>query len=382
MFATTLFMRTEWGKNNIQLLTFSWLLLPQLMITWMIAVTEGATSIYYAGLTIAVFGSATALPFSLWQNFALGVTTYLLYVAACAFHPETVALHGPFVVNSFLLLFTAIASAVSAYFNEHGRILLFRLKNEVAEKNFQLEQTNRNLAQIKGQMLQQDKMAAIGTLASGLLHEVNNPVNYALMAVSLAQEEHAAKASPTLSECLSDAHEGLQRIHHIVTDLKTFAYRPREAEANMNAFPLERAIDSALRLVVHETKAVTITRNLPEDTLVHGDEGAIIGVLINLLGNSAMALQSANSDQATIKISAYWQDERLRVTVEDNGPGIPADDIGQVFDPFYTTREVGKGLGLGLSISYTVIQRHGGTLTAESSPGEWTRMSFDLPRPN
>ena len=223
-------------------------------------------------------------------------------------------------------------------------------------------------------------MAAIGTLASGLLHEVNNPVNYAMMAVSLAQEEQAAKQNETLSECLSDAREGLQRIQHIVTDLKTFAYRPREAEANMTAFPLERAINSALRLVVHETKAIAITRDLPGDSLVYGDEGAIVGVLINLLNNAAMAMHSANIERPAIAITANWHGERLHVTIEDNGPGIPPEHIGRVFEPFYTTREIGKGLGLGLSISYSVIQRHGGTLTAESTPGEWARMSFDLPR--
>jgi two-component system sensor histidine kinase PhcS len=380
MFATTLVMKTEWGKTQIQWLTFCWLLMPQIMITWMIAVTEGANSIYDAGLYIAVFGSAIALPFSLWQNLTLGGLTYLLYVAACAFHLGSFGLHGPFVVNSFLLLFVAMASAVGTFYNERARLLLFRLKAEVAEKNTQLEETNKNLTNIKGQMLQQEKMAAIGTLSAGLLHEVNNPVNYCLMAIDVALEEPAAKTNASLNECLVDAKQGMQRIQHIVSDLKTFAYRKGEALADGAVFLLEKAVNSAIRLVGHETKGVAITRDLPADTLVRGDEAAIIGVLVNLLSNAALAMRAKNCLAPAIHLSAVWEEGRLCVTVQDNGPGIRPENLARVFEPFFTTREIGQGLGLGLSISYSVIEQHGGVLRAESAVGEWTKMIFDLPR--
>lgn len=380
MFSSTVIMKTDWGKNKIQWLTFAWLLMPQIMITWMIAVTEGANSIYDAGLYIAVFGSAIALPFSLWQNLTLGGLTYLLYIAACSFHPASFGLHGAFVVNSFLLMFGAIASAVCTFYNERARLLLFRLKAEVTEKNTQLEETNKNLANIKGLMLQQEKMAAIGTLSAGLLHEVNNPVNYCLMAVEVALEDPAAKSSASLKECLVDAKQGMQRIQHIVSDLKTFAYRKQDSSADREVFLLERAVDSALRLVSHETKGIAITRGMPADTLVRGDEAAIIGVLINLFSNAALAMRTAKCAAPAIHLAAVWEGERLFVSVQDNGPGIPPENLSRVFEPFFTTREIGQGLGLGLSISYSVIEQHGGVLHAESVVGEWTKMIFDLPR--
>jgi two-component system sensor histidine kinase PhcS len=380
IFCIILLMRTDWGQEKAHWLTFIWLFLPQIMISWMIAKTEGAISMYSVGLHLAIYASGIALPFSLWQNIFLGGLSYLFYLAACALHPESFTLGGPFMVNSLFLMFAITVSAVCTVFNERARFMLFRLKTEVAQKNVQLEEINRNLAQIKGQMLQQEKMAAVGTLAAGLLHEVNNPVNFCMMAIEVALEEPAAKANATLNECLVDAKQGMKRVQHIVSDLKTFAYRKPGATSPAADFLFEKALDTAVRLTGHELKGMSITRDLPADTLVRGDEAAIIGVLINLLSNAAIAMRAANRQDCTIHVSAVWESSRLHVKVRDNGPGISPENLSRVFEPFFTTREVGQGLGLGLSISYSVIEQHGGTLIAESSAGEWTQMGFDLPR--
>ncbi|MFA9217971.1 MAG: sensor histidine kinase, partial [Sphingomonadaceae bacterium] len=377
-------MRSDAGQRNIQWLTFTWLLLPQAMIAWMIGMTEGATSIYYAGLTLAIYSSGIVLAFGLWQNLVFGGVSYLLYVAACMQHPDSFGLHGPFVVNSLFLVMSATVSAVFTVYNERARLLLFELKAQVAHKNRQLELTNANLAEIKGQMLQQEKMAALGTLAAGLMHEVNNPVNFCLMAIELAAEEPEARSNPLLGECLADAKQGMQRVQHIVADLKTFAYRKGGTDLLGQHFLFERALGSAIRLIGHELKDVKVERELPPDTLVRGDEAAIIGVLINLFSNAVMAMRKAGKRPHQLAISAAWRgdekQQRLHVTVRDNGPGIAPENLARVFEPFFTTREVGQGLGLGLSISYRVVERHGGLLMAESAVGEWTKMIFDLPR--
>ncbi|MYN03867.1 two-component sensor histidine kinase [Pseudoduganella sp. DS3] len=373
-------MRQPWGQRHVEALSFTWLMLPQAMIAWMIAVTEGAQSIYYAGLNLAVFASAIAFAFRMWQNLALGLLTYLLYAAACYSHAGQAAMDSAFAVNSLLLAFSATASAVCTYYNEQARFNLFQLKAELADKNRQLEANNRSLAEIKGQMLQQEKMAALGTLAAGLLHEVNNPVNFCMMAIDVAMEEPAAKGSEVLKECLVDAKQGMQRVQYIVSDLKTFAYRKSGSEHESAQFLFERALESSVRLVGHEIKGVKVQRHLQPDTLVRGDEAAIIGVLINLLSNAALAMRKGATTAPTIDIYAEARGERLKITVRDNGPGIARENIGRVFEPFFTTREVGQGLGLGLSICYSVIQRHGGLLAVESVPGEWTQFTFDLPR--
>jgi two-component system sensor histidine kinase PhcS len=145
-------------------------------------------------------------------------------------------------------------------------------------------------------------------------------------------------------------------------------------------FLFEKALDSSSRLSAHELRGVSVTRELPADTLVLGDEAAIIGVLINLFSNAALAMQKAGTASRQIHVTVQWRDERLHVNVRDNGPGIAPENLARVFEPFFTTREVGQGLGLGLSISYAVVERHGGTLFAESELGKWTAFNFDLPR--
>ena len=372
---------TPWGRRLSPWLTLSWLLLPQIMISWMIWQTDGVLSPYYMGLNLAIFASGIALPFGLWQNLVFGLLSCLLYLLACLLPPHGAVPTGTMTVNVLLLLFAAAASAVYTFFNERVRFMLFRLKTEVSEKNAQLEETNSKLLDIKGQLLQQEKMAAVGTLAAGLLHEVNNPVNFCLMAIEVALEEPVTKTEPTLQECLVDARQGMQRIQHIVSDLKTFAYRKPGAEAEAGTpFLFEKALDSAIRLIAHELRGVAVTRELPADTLVLGDEAAIIGVLINLLSNSVLAMRNAGTAGPTIHISVKWSEQRLHVTVRDNGPGIADAHLARVFEPFFTTRDVGQGLGLGLSISYAVIERHGGLLYAESELGSWASFSFDLSR--
>ena len=371
---------TELGKRQVQVITFLWLLLPQAMISWMIYVTQGEASLFYAGLMLTIFAVGILFPSGYWQTLAFGLATVWLYYIACAAHPGGIQDPSKFQFQLILIFFCALASSIYTYFNEKGRFQLFRLKDELAYKNDQLARTNESLAQIKGQLLQQEKMAAIGTLSAGLLHEVNNPVNFCLMAIEIAMEEPEAKDSPSLQECLVDVKQGMQRIQHIVSDLKTFAYRKPGAAADDVPFLFEKALDSSTRLSAHELRGVRVTRELPGDTLVLGDEAAIIGVLINLFSNAALAMHKAGTVSPQIHVTAQWRDKRLHVNVRDNGPGIAPENLARVFEPFFTTREVGQGLGLGLSISYAVVERHGGTLFAESELGKWTAFNFDLPR--
>ncbi|WP_347327483.1 two-component system sensor histidine kinase PhcS [Ralstonia pseudosolanacearum] len=380
MLTVMLGLPTRWDRPRVQALTLLWLVLPQLMIVWMIWYTDGAESLYYAGLNLAIFAVGIVMPLGFLQTVLFGAFTYIIWVIACVMHAGGIQSRGTFIVHSLFILFSVVASAVYTYFNELGRFQLFQLKEELAEKNEQLEAINHSLTEIKGQLLQQEKMVAIGTLSAGLLHEINNPVNFCLMAIAVAQEDSTAKASPMLLECLADAKEGMQRVQHIVSDLKTFAYRSPEKGVADTPFLAEKAIDSAIRLTSHELRGVEVNRQLPPDTLVRGDEAAIIGVLINLLSNAALAMHKAQREHPCIDISAEWHNGRLYVVVKDNGPGIAEKNLSRVFEPFFTTREVGKGLGLGLSISYSVIQHHGGTLSVASLEGEWARFTFDLPR--
>jgi two-component system, sensor histidine kinase PhcS len=371
---------TRYGRRYVHLITFAWLTFPQLMIAWMIHVTQGEGSLFYAGIILTIFAVGTLFPLGYLYTLGFGLFTLGAYYVACITRPGGIGDAGTFIFHTTIIAFSVAGSTVYTFYNERGRRQLHALKEEVARKNRELEANNRSLAEIKGQMLQQEKMAALGTLAAGLLHEVNNPVNFCMMAIDIALEEPEAKANEVLKECLVDAKQGMQRVQYIVSDLKTFAYRKSGTDHESAQFLFERALESAVRLVGHEIKGIAVQRHLQPDTLVRGDEAAVIGVLINLLSNAALAMRKGATAAPAIDVYAEARGDRLQITVQDNGPGIAAENIGRVFEPFFTTREVGQGLGLGLSICYSVIQRHGGLLAVESVPGEWTRFTFDLPR--
>lgn len=365
------------GLRWVRPLTLIWLALPQVMIAWMIWFTDGMASIYFVGLHLALYATGIILPIAFFENLAFGLLTYLLYLLACYFHPSGIEDISRFTGASLFILFSATVSSFCTYFNERGRMNLFHLQRQVAEKNSALQLTNETLAQVKGQLVQQEKMAALGTLSAGLLHEVNNPVNYSLMALNMALMEPETEKNPNLKESLTDAKEGMQRVQNIVTDLKTFAYQ-KPGENQNRIFLLEKSVYSAIRLTGFELKGVEIAVDLPQDTHVLGDEPALIGVLINLLGNAGQALNTSKRERPRIDLKAKRVGDRLHAHIRDNGAGIKQENLSRVFEPFFTTRDVGKGLGLGLSMSYSIIQRHGGTLDVTSEEGQWTEFSFDL----
>ena len=368
------------GQPYVRSLTFLWLALPQVMIGWMIAATDGAASIYFVGLQLAFFAGGVIVPVNHLEGLGFGLFTCLVYSFACLFYPGGIEDVGVFTTNMLFLAFAGIISAGAAYFTELARRRLFALQAQMEEQNIVLQKTNASLAEVKGQLIQREKMAALGTLSAGLLHEVNNPVNYSLMAINMALMDPVAGQSADLKESLTDAREGMQRIQGIVSDLKTFAYQKPGVDSE-RIFLLEKAIQSALRLTSFDLKSIKVAVTLPQDTHVLGDEPAIIGVLINLLSNAAQALSGAGREQPNISIHGAHHEGRFCLSVRDNGSGIAPENIGRVLEPFFTTRDVGAGLGLGLSISYGIIQRHGGMLAVTSEFGAWTEFSFDLAVP-
>lgn len=380
IFSILAVLYTAFGRRHVRVLTMAWLLLPQFMIAWMIQDTDGANSIYFVGLHLAMYAVGIILPISLLEGIGFGVLTLVLYIAACVYHGHGDGDHARLYTNSLFIFFSATASAVCTWFNEKARTRLFALQHAVSLNNAQLKITNRTLTEVKGQLVQREKMAAIGTLSAGLMHEINNPVNYSLMAINVGLGMPVAKADPLLKEILTDAHEGMTRIQNIVSDLKTFAYQ-KPGQEGERAFLLEIAVQSAVRLASFDLKGIEVSVDIPQDTHVMGDESAIIGVLINLLSNAAHAVHGAMRQHAHIEVRVQPIDQRMNVSIRDNGLGISPEVISRVFEPFFTTRQVGNGLGLGLSMSYAIVQRHGGTLTVASEEGAWTEFCFDLARP-
>ncbi|MCB9893918.1 MAG: response regulator [Planctomycetes bacterium] len=251
------------------------------------------------------------------------------------------------------------------------------LEDNLRSTNKQLEHTIRTLRETEAQLIQSEKVNALGTLSAGLLHEINNPLNFTLTAVQVAKGD-IDENDANMREMLEDIEQGMQRIRDIVSDLRSFAY-PERAD-NQSRFAFRKALEVALRLCAHELKDCKVELEVQPDLELAGAENQIVQVLINLLTNAAKATQRTSAHRPReIKLSACDRNGSVHISLRDNGIGISKEALRKVFDPFYTTGEPGQGMGLGLSICHTIIKSHGGTIEVNSSEGHWTEVSVDLP---
>ncbi len=259
-----------------------------------------------------------------------------------------------------------------------------KLENELKAQNQQLTDALANLKEAESQLIHSAKLSAIGSLVAGLLHEVNNPLNYVIAAVQLLGKEEDIIENAELNELTTDIRDGVDRIKLIVKDLHAFAY-PSELKKG-ESFVLASAINSALRFTSTTLEKVRIDNKIDQSLLVKGSKSHIVQVLINLLSNAGAALNGSDNDRielsARISESKDKNDDKAQqkviVEIRDNGHGIAQAELARIFEPFYTNKEVGKGLGMGLSISNTIIENHGGVLQITSEEGAYTSCTFDL----
>lgn len=254
-----------------------------------------------------------------------------------------------------------------------------RLETELRDQNDALSDALTRLKQAEAQLVHREKLTALGTMAAGLLHEINNPLNYANMALAHAAKNKTVKSDADLGECVDDAREGVGRVQAIVKDLWAFA-KP-SAQSLHERFSVLKMINHARRFTASATHDVVLTVDVPEDLFASGNEQQLTQVVVNLILNAAKCNpQIGKPHQPTISVRARPHEDRVVITVEDNGPGIPPDVLPRIFDPFFTTDDVGNGMGLGLSVSHSIIEGHGGKIDVETQLNHGTAFNFDIPR--
>jgi signal transduction histidine kinase len=219
------------------------------------------------------------------------------------------------------------------------------------------------------QLAQREKLAAVGTLAAGILHEVRNPVNAILNASRLLST--GGVDSETTRQLIDVVSDGARRIEGITSSLDAHA-RPADGGATF-ACDVREGIDSTIRLLGHRLEGVIVHREYRTDRLAQAPAGPLNQVFLNLLDN-AVRVGAAN-----IWVEVEGEGDSLHISVSDDGPGVSEHDIGRIFDPFYTNRGDDSGTGLGLYLSRSIVEEHGGALRCENRPDGGAVFCVEIP---
>lgn len=226
---------------------------------------------------------------------------------------------------------------------------------------------------IEEAILQTEKINALSILTAGLTHEINNPLTGISNAIQLLLKGSLSKAKQ--EELLKLMNNHVERIAKIVKDLKTFS-QPNESSATI--FSITEAIEEMINLTKYQIEKNNITLEFikcEEKLLLMGDKYQFQQVILNILLNAIQAIEKKGN--ITIKVSK--QDNNAVISIEDTGVGIPPHQIGRIFDPFFTTKRDWKGTGLGLAVSYRIIQLFKGTLAVQSTVGVGTCFTITVP---
>jgi PAS domain S-box-containing protein len=283
-----------------------------------------------------------------------------------------------------------------------------RLESEMAQRIEELKTLNDRLEEAHTQLLQAEKMAAVGQLAAGIAHEINNPIGFvnsnlgtlkdyvtdllqvidayrpladacphehpALLEVNrLCQTVDLAFIRDDALSLLAESRGGLERVKRIVADLKEFS---RVGESEWQSADVHKCLDSTLNVVANEINGkATVVKEYGELPEIMCMPFQLNQVFMNLLLNAAHAIK----ERGTITLRTGRAAETVWVEVEDTGVGIPAEYLKRIFEPFFTTKQVGAGTGLGLSVSYGIVQMHRGHIEVRSELDKGTAFRVILP---
>jgi len=271
-------------------------------------------------------------------------------------------------------------------------------KQKLEESNTRLETLLHELKQTQLQLIQSEKMASLGQLAAGIAHEINNPTGYISSNLEWMQNKfitlkkimediktESESKSQTLShsnlgniisqmeKSISESLEGTRRIQNIINSLRIFSHRPEDKlePANIN-MEIENSLNIIWNEIKYKAKLIKCYGDIPA---INCNRYQLGQAFINIILNAAHALKAMGE----IRITTYMKKGQICVEISDNGPGIPEQNQKKIFEPFFSTKEVGFGTGLGLSIAYNIISSHNGTIEVRSKINEGTTFTIMLP---
>ncbi len=255
-------------------------------------------------------------------------------------------------------------------------------QRKVSKQNQVLESTIEQLKDTETLLVQTEKLASLGRMSAGIIHEINNPLNFAITGLYTLRNKGkhlAPEQQQEYQEILTDVEDGIKRVKNIVSDLRMFTHPDTESREQVE---VSEVVAMALRFLSNEWKdKVHLHRQLAEHQTIWANKNKLIQVLVNLLQNSIYALQhkSFENEQPSIWLTGQLQNGKSILTVRDNGAGIGAEHLDKIFDPFFTTKDVGEGMGLGLSICYRIVQEYDGRISVRSERDKFCEFTLEFP---
>ncbi|RYD24383.1 MAG: response regulator [Verrucomicrobiaceae bacterium] len=268
-----------------------------------------------------------------------------------------------------------------------NQIAMARVRREIMDLNTELHAALEQIKENEVMMVRNEKLSALGRMSAGIIHEINNPLNYAsagLHALETFTRLMPDKDQPDYVDILGDIKEGVERVSQIVIDLRKFT---RDDKVTSGDADLAEIVGRARRMVSHQVgKEIAFNLSSPDNALISGNPNQLVQVFINFFQNSIdaihMRIAEHGGDPGKIDVSLDPAGEGWQVTIRDNGIGIPPENIQKIFDPFFTSKDVGKGMGLGLSITHQILQAHKAIVEVDSRPVEYTRFRIAFPAPS